>query len=184
MIYPIIAYGDPILKKRAKPVEKDDSFDLKQLVSDMFDTMYQANGVGLAAPQIGLSIRVFVVDAEQMEEKSIKGFKKTFINPTILDESGDEWTYEEGCLSIPQVRAEVNRKSTVKIRYYDENWKEFTETYDGIAARIIQHEYDHLEGILFIDRISMFKRKLIQGKLNDILKGTVKHDYKMKFHSK
>jgi len=182
MIYPIVAYGDPVLKKRAKLIEKNDAFiDVKQISADMFDTMYYANGVGLAAPQIGLSIRVFVVDAGQMDDEALKGFKKVFVNPTIIEETGENWTYEEGCLSIPQVRAEVSRKSIVKIHYFDENWNEFTHIFDGMAARVIQHEYDHLEGVLFIDKISVFKRKLMQGKLNSILKGTVKHDYKMKF---
>ncbi|WP_266363117.1 peptide deformylase [Tellurirhabdus rosea] len=189
MIYPIIAYGDPVLRKRAQDIEQG-SLDVKQLSEDMFETMYKASGVGLAAPQIGKSIRLFVVDGTPMNDDedpddehdpSLDGFKKVFINPTILNEEGDEWAFEEGCLSIPQIRAEVYRPERVKIRYFDTDWNEHTEEYDGMAARIIQHEYDHLEGKLFTDYMSPLKRQLLKKKLADITKGKVKADYKMKF---
>jgi peptide deformylase len=184
MIYPIVAYGHLVLTKKAKEIAQDGEIDVKQLSQDMFETMYNANGVGLAAPQIGLGIRMFVVDAEPMDEENLVGFKKVFINAQIIEESGKEWSYEEGCLSLPGLRADILRKDRVHIRYYDENWQLHEETYEGLAARVIQHEYDHIDGILFIDHLSPFKRKLLQGKLGDIQKGNVKHDYKMKFVSK
>lgn len=181
MIYPIVAYGDPILKKEAQDIEKG-SLDIKQLVADMYETMYNANGVGLAAPQIGKNLRLFVVDGENIDE-SLKGFKKVFINPTILEEEGEEWPYEEGCLSIPSVREEIYRNKIVKVHYYDIDWNEHTETYEGIAGRIIQHEYDHIEGVLFIDYLSPLKKRLLKSKLINISKGNVKVDYKMNFPS-
>lgn len=188
MIYPIIAYGDPVLRKKAQPIEKD-SLDVRQLSEDMFETMYSASGVGLAGPQIGKSIRIFVVDGspfnegEPDEEKdpSLEGFKKVFINPEILEEDGDEWGFEEGCLSIPQIRGEVYRPEFVKIRYFDTDWNEHVEEFDGMAARIIQHEYDHLEGKLFTDYLTPLKRQLLKKRLTDITKGNIKADYKMKF---
>jgi len=178
MIYPIVAYGDPVLKKRAVDFEK--GTDLKQLVADMFETMYNANGVGLAGPQIGLNQRIFVVDGSPMEE-GLDDFKKAFINPEILEETGEDWPYDEGCLSIPGVRSEVFRPYKLTIRYSDENWVEHEETYEGIRARIIQHEYDHIEGVLFVDHLSSIKKRLMKNKLTNISKGIVDVSYKMKF---
>ncbi len=191
MILPIVAYGDPVLRKEAADIPQDTDLDLKQLVDNMFETMYKASGVGLAAPQVGLSLRLFVVDGTPIidgEEEdsedfdpSLVGFKKAFINPEILEEDGEEWAYEEGCLSIPGIRSEVNRPERVKIQYYDLDWKQHIEEYDGIAARIIQHEYDHIEGILFTDYMPPLKRTLLKKKLSNITKGDVRVDYKMKF---
>ena len=190
MILPIIAYGDPVLKKEADEIE--DSYEgLKKLISNMFETMYNAKGVGLAAPQIGLSIRLFIVDGSPFAEdegadkdpksKNIESFKKVFINPIIESESGKEWSFGEGCLSIPNIREDVFRKEKILISYYDENWKLKEETYDGYAARIIQHEYDHVEGILFTDHLSSLKKKLLKKRLNNISKGNTDVSYKMKF---
>jgi peptide deformylase len=183
MIYSIVAYGDPVLKKRAADIEKD-SIDVKKLAEDMFETMYNSNGVGLAAPQIGKSLRIFVVDAEPMDEENLKGFKKAFINPEILDETGEEWAYEEGCLSIPGIREDVMRNEKLRIRYYDTEWNEHIEEYDGMAARVIQHEYDHIEGTLFVDRLSAFKKRLLKNRLSNISRGKVDVDYRMKFPTK
>ncbi|MGK7396274.1 MAG: peptide deformylase [Candidatus Cyclobacteriaceae bacterium M3_2C_046] len=184
MIYPIIAYGLPILKEKAKDIEKG-SLDVVQLSQDMFETMYYAQGVGLAAPQIGMALRIFVIDAGPMEEdeteKTNEPFKKVFINPEMLEEEGMEWSFEEGCLSIPGIREEIVRNEKIHLRYFDENWILHEETFDGIRARIIQHEYDHLEGILFTDKLSPFKKRLLKSKLNNIIKGSVKVDYRMKF---
>lgn len=157
--------------------------ELQQLISNMFETMYLAKGVGLAAPQIGRSIRLFIIDTAPFEEEGddYKGVKKVFINPIIIEESGKEWAFNEGCLSIPGIREDVHRKPTVTIEYYDENFELKEETYDGITARVIQHEYDHVEGILFTDKLNPLKRNLLRGKLNNIAKGNVKVDYKMKF---
>ena len=179
---PIIAYGDPILKKVAEEIDENYP-NLKELISDMFDTMYDSNGVGLAAPQINKSIRLFIVDASPYaeEDEALEGFKKVFINPIILEEEGKEWNFNEGCLSIPGIREDVKRKPRVIIEYYDENFNLKEETYEGLAARIIQHEYDHIEGVLFTDRINPLRRRLLKGKLNDIAKGKVEIDYKMKF---
>ncbi len=183
MIYPIVAYGDPVLKKVAQPIVKDSELDVKQLIEDMFETMYSSNGVGIAAPQIGLSVRLFVMDPENMDEEDerLKGSKRAFINPKMIEETGDEWPFEEGCLSIPGIRGDVLRPQTITINYFDENWIEKTEKFSGLTARVIQHEYDHLEGKLFIDYLSAMKRRLIKNKLNDIKKGIVKADYRMKF---
>lgn len=181
MIYPIVVYGDPILRQRAKDIEKD-SIDVKTLAADMFETMYAANGVGLAAPQIGKGIRIFVVDGSVMEdEPDLADFKKVFINPEVLDEQGEPWAFEEGCLSIPNIREDVNRKEQVRIRYYDEDWNLHEETYDGVKARIIQHEYDHLEGKLFIDYLTPLKKRLLKGKLTDITKGKTETEYQIRF---
>ncbi len=190
MILPIVAYGDPVLKKIA--TEIDQSYpDLHQLVENMFETMYKAKGVGLAAPQIGKSLRLFIVDgspfAEEEDEErdpkaeGILNFKKTFINPIIISETGDEWAFNEGCLSIPKIREDVYRQETIQLSYYDENWEFHEETFSGYAARIIQHEYDHIEGVLFTDHLSVLKRKLLQKRLTNISKGIVEIDYKMKF---
>jgi peptide deformylase len=185
MIYPIVAYGHPVLKKRAAEVSPDYPH-LNMFIESLFETMYGSAGVGLAAPQVNVSIRVFVVDGAPFaeEEAGLGDFRKVFVNPVMLDESGDLWKFNEGCLSIPGIRDDVNRHSVVYIRYQDENFVEKTESFTGIAARIIQHEYDHLEGILFTDRLSPLKKKLIRGKLNDISKGKVDVDYKMKFFSR
>jgi peptide deformylase len=189
MIYPIVAYGDPVLRKVAVDIDK--SFDVKKLSEEMFETMYNAKGVGLAAPQIGLNIRMFVVDGrpfnegEDMEERdkdpSLVDFKKVFINAEILEEDGDDWGFEEGCLSIPDIREDVYRPEYVTIRYFDENWVEHTEEYEGLAARIIQHEYDHIDGILFTDHLNPIKKRMLKNKLAKITKGRVDVDYKMKF---
>ncbi|MBU1821177.1 MAG: peptide deformylase [Bacteroidetes bacterium] len=191
MIYPIVAYGDPILRKVTRPIEKDE-LDLKKLADDMFETMYDASGVGLAAPQIGLNIRIFVVDGtpmnegeeEEDKEPSLEGFKKVFINPQILEEEGEEWGFEEGCLSIPGIRGEVFRPEKVKIQYHDLDWNEHVEEYEGTAARIIQHEYDHLQGKLFTDYLPALRKQLLKRKLSDIAKGIVDVDYRMKFYSR
>ncbi len=188
MILPIVAYGDPVLRKEGRFIEKDE-LDLKTLVENMFETMYKASGVGLAAPQIGLDIRLFVVDGQPLnddendEEKdpSLIGFKKVFINAEILEEDGDDWGFEEGCLSIPGIRADVYRPESVLIRYRDMDWVERTERYEGLAARIIQHEYDHIDGILFTDYLPPLKKRMLKNKLADITKGKVDVDYKMRF---
>lgn len=189
MILPIVAYGDPVLRKIAQPIQQD-SLDLKKLADDMFETMYAAAGVGLAAPQVGLNIRMFVVDGTVLNEDdpehedfdpSLVDFKKVFINAQILEEDGDEWPYEEGCLSIPGIRADVYRPETVTIRYRDLDWNEHTEQYEGMAARIIQHEYDHIDGVLFTDHLTALKKQLIKKKLTKITKGDVEVDYRMKF---
>ena len=180
MIYPIVAYGDPVLKKVAKDINKDE-IDVKKLANEMFETMYNANGVGLAAPQIGKSIRMFVIDTEAFEEEEGAGVKKVFINAEITEEFGDDWVFNEGCLSIPDVREDVKRAEGIVIKYFDENWKEHEEELDGMEARVIQHEYDHIEGVLFTDHISSFRKRLVKGKLANISKGRVDANYKMKF---
>jgi peptide deformylase len=185
MILPIVAYGDPVLKKKAEEIDEDYP-DLKKLIDNMWETMYNAKGVGLAAPQIGRSIRLFIVDATPVAEgedgdPSCEDFKRVFINPIILEEEGKEWSYEEGCLSIPNIREEVLRKPNLKIEYFDENWDLYEEELDGFAARVVQHEYDHIEGKLFLDKISAFKKTLLRGKLKDISNGNVDVNYKMKF---
>jgi peptide deformylase len=182
MIYPIVAYGDPVLREECREIEENDS-TLPQLIEDMFETMYQAEGVGLAAPQIGKALRLFIVDASPFkdEEPELEHFKKVFINPEMIEETGKEWGFVEGCLSIPGIRENVNRKPEITINYLDENFEEHEETFTGIAARVIQHEYDHIEGILFTDKINPLKKQMIKRKLNNILKGEVRADYKMKF---
>jgi peptide deformylase len=179
MVYPIVVYGDPILRKKAVDAKK--GTDLKPFVADLYETMYAANGIGLAAPQIGKSIRVFIVDGTSLtdEEEDMTGFKKVFINPAILSAEGEPWPFEEGCLSIPNIREKVMRPETVVIKYFDEDWNEHEETYDGVKARIIQHEYDHIEGKLFIDYLSPLKKKMLKGKLNDISKGEVDTEYRI-----
>ena len=189
MILPIVAYGDPVLRKKAIDIPQDYE-DLNELIANMYETMYKAHGVGLAAPQIGLPIRLFVIDAEPFadddelsaeEKQFLKGFKQTFINAKILDETGEEWAFNEGCLSIPDVREDVYRNEKVTINYYDENFILHTNSFDGLAARVIQHEYDHIEGILFTDKLSSLKRKLIKSRLNNISKGKVHVEYHMRF---
>lgn len=178
MVYPIVVFGDPVLRKRAQDIVK--GTDIKALVQDMYETMEAAHGIGLAAPQIGKSIRLFVVDATTLEdEPELKDFKKAFVNPTLLKEEGTPWEFEEGCLSIPNIRENVGRKGKIRIHYFDENWKEFEEEFDDMKARIIQHEYDHIEGKLFIDYLSPLKKKMLKGKLNDITKGDVDTEYRI-----
>ena len=189
MILPIVAYGSPVLKKKAVDVPSDyEGFDA--LLENMWETMYAASGVGLAAPQVGLGLRLFVVDASPFaededlapeEQVQLKDFKKAFINPVIEEERGEEWAFNEGCLSIPDVREDVKRKEALTISYQNEAGERLTESYSGLAARVIQHEYDHIEGILFTDKLSPLKKRLIKGKLNNISKGKVRVDYKMKF---
>jgi len=183
MKFPIIAYGDPVLRRKATAIEPDEYPHIKELVANMFETMYGAHGVGLAAPQVGLSMRLFVIDASTFgdDDPSLKDFKKAFINASILDETGDEWAFNEGCLSIPEIREDVYRKPVVTLSYYDEDWKHHEETFKGMAARVIQHEYDHIEGKLFTDKLSPLRKRMIEKKLNDISKGIVDVDYKMKF---
>lgn len=179
MIYPIVAYGNPILKKEAEEIKEGE--DLSELIQDMFNTMDHANGVGLAAPQINKGVRLFVIDSNLMmdEEDEEKGIRKAFINPIILDEYGDNFGFEEGCLSIPEVRADIIRPEKLTIEYFDENWNLKEEEFSGLTARVIQHEYDHLEGILFIDYLKGLKKRMVQSKLIDISKGKVSTDYRM-----
>lgn len=192
MILPILSYGAKVLRKECE--DFDENTPLENLISDMYDTMYAASGVGLAGPQIGIGKRIFIVDGspfaesedgEQVDDEllALKGFKKVFINPIIEEESGDLWPFAEGCLSIPGIREDVERKSNIKISYFNENWQFREESYQGISARIIQHEYDHIEGILFTDHLKPLKKRLLKGKLDDISKGKVEVNYKMKFQN-
>ena len=195
MILPVVAYGDPVLRKIGKEIEVDYP-GLQDIIANMFDTMHNALGVGLAAPQVGKSIRLFVIETKPFtekgddddddeftpeERKQLESFKKVFINPKIIEEVGEEWAFNEGCLSIPKIREDVMRKPKVRIQYYDDQFNFFDETYEGLAARVIQHEFDHIEGKLFTDRISPLRRRLLQGKLSDISKGKVQIGYKMRF---
>ena len=189
MIYPVVAYGDPVLRKIAQPIEKDSLVNLSDMVENMFETMYASSGVGLAAPQAGFSVRVFVVDGtilnegEDVEEPdpTLIGFKKVFVNPQMIWQKGGTWAFEEGCLSIPGIRADVHRPEKIRIKYFDAEWNEYTEEFEGMAARIIQHEYDHLEGKLFTDYLPLLKKQLLRKKLADITKGRVDVDYRMRF---
>ncbi|MBH2003733.1 MAG: peptide deformylase [Sphingobacteriia bacterium] len=190
MILPIVAYGAPVLRKVAAPIDAEYP-GLAKLLEDMWETMYSSNGVGLAAPQVNRDVRIFVVDSlqifenmdeeEKLEFPTDKGIKKAFINAEIISTEGEEWAYNEGCLSIPKIREDVMRPETVTISYCDENFVASTETFTGITARVIQHEYDHIEGKLFIDYLKPLRKKLLQSKLNDISKGKIKVDYKMSF---
>jgi peptide deformylase len=189
MILPIVAYGDPVLKRKAKEIPRDYP-NLDELIDNMFETMYNANGVGLAAPQIGKSIRLFIVDAspfaedetvQEEEKESLKSAKEVFINPVIIEEKGNEWDFNEGCLSIPDVREDVFRKPEIEIEYYDRAFNKHHKKIDGLYARVIQHEYDHVEGVLFTDKLSSLKKRLIKGKLNNISKGKINVDYRMRF---
>jgi peptide deformylase len=181
MILPVYTYGQPVLRKKCQEISPNYP-ELQDLISNMWETMYQASGVGIAAPQVGKSIRLFVIDSEQIlqEDSEETGFKKVFMNAEILEENGEEWAYEEGCLSIPQVRGDVERHESIKIRYQDENFNEFIETYSGINARVIQHEYDHIEGVLFTEKLKPIKKRMVQRKLDAIRKGNVSADYKLK----
>ncbi|MFV8224609.1 peptide deformylase [Christiangramia aquimixticola] len=189
MILPIVAYGDPVLKKKAKDIDKDYP-KLEELINNMWDTMYNAYGVGLAAPQVGLPIRMFMIDPapfaedeelDEAEQEKLKDLRKVFINPQIIEEEGEEWAFSEGCLSIPDVREDVFRKPEITIEYFDEEFNKHTEKYSGLAARVIQHEYDHIEGILFTDKLSSLKKRLIKSKLANISKGKINVEYKMRF---
>lgn len=189
MILPIVAYGDPVLKKEGTDIDRDYP-KLNELIDNMFETMYNAYGVGLAAPQIGLPIRLFVIDTTPFsededltkdEQAALVDFKKVFINATIIKEEGTEWAFNEGCLSIPDVREDVFRKPEITIEYQDENFETHVETYSGLIARVIQHEYDHIDGILFTEKLSTLKKRLIKGRLDNISKGKIKVDYKMRF---
>jgi len=181
MKYPITVYGDPLLRKKAKPVDKNHE-ELNEIIENMWETMYYSDGVGLAAPQVGKSIRIFMVDATSGadEEPELKDFKKVFINPEIIETTGDEWVMNEGCLSLPEIREDVTRPDTVRIKYLDENFEEHEEVYEGFAGRIIQHEYDHLDGVLFIDYLSPLRKRLLKGKLNNIARGKVQPHYRIK----
>ena len=195
MILPIVVYGDPVLRKKAEPIDANYP-DLEKLIANMFETMYHADGVGIAAPQVGKAIRLFLVDTEPVvgddeedsdeftpeQKKKLKSFKRVFINAKMLDESGEEWTFKEGCLSIPYIRENVNRQAEIEIEYYDQHFKKHTEKFDGMIARVIQHEYDHIEGKLFTDKVSPLKRKMLAGKLTDISKGKITPDYKIKVY--
>ncbi|MBK7762504.1 MAG: peptide deformylase [Bacteroidetes bacterium] len=190
MNLPIVAYGHPTLRKVCAEIDKDYP-GLDELIKNMWDTLYHTNGVGLAAPQVNHAIRLFLVDSIQIVEgadeedkddfKDEKPLKQIFINPYIIDEIGNEWKYNEGCLSIPKIREDVMRKPTITIQYQDENFESHTQTFEGITARVIQHEYDHIEGKLFIDKLSPLKRRLLKSKLDDISRGKVKVSYKMMF---
>ncbi len=195
MILPIVVYGDPVLRKVGENITKDYE-GLEELIGNMYETMYKAKGLGIAAPQIGRAIRLFVLDLspfakdddEDTEDYSpeqklqLKNFKKVFINARMISESGEEWKFNEGCLSIPKLNEDVIRKKEIEIEYYDEKFVKHREKYDGVIARVIQHEYDHIDGKLFTDRLSPFKRKLIAGKLNDIASGKTTADYKTKLY--
>ncbi len=192
MILSIVGYGDPVLRKVGAEIAPEYP-NLPELISNMYETMYNAYGVGLAAPQIGLAIRLFVVDTAPFSESDdltpaeidqLKSFKKTFINARILKEEGNEWGFNEGCLSIPEVREDVFRKERITIEYVDENFVKHTDTYDGLIARVIQHEYDHIEGVLFTDKISSLKKTLIKKRLQNIIDGKIRADYKMRFFNK
>jgi peptide deformylase len=192
MILPIIGYGDPVLRKVGEEIPTN-SPELKQTIANMYETMYNACGVGLAAPQVGLPIRLFIIDTapfsdsedlKKEEQDALKGFKKTFINPIMLLEEGNEWGFNEGCLSIPDVREDVFRHEKITIEYLDEDFNKQTDVYDGLIARVIQHEYDHIEGILFTDHLSTLKKQLIKRKLQNIMEGKASPDYKMKYHAK
>lgn len=185
MILPIVAYGDPVLRATCEEIDQNYP-QLETLIANMFETMYEAQGVGLAAPQIGKSIRLFVLDATPFAEgedgdPGCTDFKRVLINPIIFEESGEEWGMEEGCLSIPGIREEVKRQGDLKIEYYDQNWDLYEESLTGFAARVVQHEYDHIEGVLFTDKISALRRQLIRSKLNDISKGKTDANYRMRF---
>jgi len=189
MILPIVAYGDPVLRKKSEEISKE-YLNLQELIANMKETMYNASGVGLAAPQIGKAIRLFIIDASPFadddaltkeENEVLKNFNRVFINPKIIKEEGDEWSFNEGCLSIPEIREDVWRQPTITIEYQDEQFEKHTEILSGLAARIFQHEYDHIEGVLFTDRISSLKKRLLKKKLEKISKGKIKADYRMRF---
>jgi len=192
MILPIIGYGDPVLRKVGEEISPEYP-NLKETIANMYETMYNACGVGLAAPQVGLAVRLFLVDTRpfsddedlnESEQKELKGFRRTFINARIIKEEGEEWAFNEGCLSIPDVREDVYRKERITVEYCEEDFVMKTEVFDGLIARVIQHEYDHIEGILFTDKISSLKKRLIKNKLKNIIEGKTFQDYRMKFFGK
>jgi peptide deformylase len=185
MKYPVTVYGDPLLRKKAKTIDKDFE-NLAEVIENMWETMYYSDGVGLAAPQVGMSIRMFIIDASSGadEEPDLEGFKKVFINPEIIEISGEEWVMNEGCLSLPEIREDVQRPDVVRIKYLDENFVEHDETYKGFAGRIIQHEFDHLEGKLFIDYLSPLRKRLLKSKLTNIIQGKVQPHYRIKIPEK
>ncbi|WP_293880344.1 MULTISPECIES: peptide deformylase [unclassified Sphingobacterium] len=186
MKLPIVAYGDPVLRKVAEEIDEDYP-DLKKLIDDMFDTMYAAHGVGLAAPQVGLPIRMFVIDAtpfaedDEENKEMLQSFKKVFINPIMVEESGEKWTFGEGCLSIPDINEDVLRHRNIRINYLDENFEEHEMDLTGLAARVVQHEYDHIEGKLFTDKLSTLKKTMLKSRLDAISKGNIRVGYKMRF---
>jgi len=184
MILPIVTYGDPVLHKEGEELSKDYP-GLQELIDNMFDTMYEASGVGLAAQQIGKAIKLFIVDASPFEDEdeSLKDFVKVFINPVIENEEGEEWTFNEGCLSFPDLRLDIDRKDKIKITYYDREFNKHTEELDGLAARVVQHEYDHVMGVVFTDHISPLRKRMVKRKLNDIQKGKFHADYPTKSNS-
>ena len=186
MKLPIVAYGDPVLRKVAEEIDEDYP-DLKKLIDDMFDTMYAAHGVGLAAPQVGLPIRMFVIDAtpfaedDEENKEMLQSFKKVFINPIMVEESGEKWTFGEGCLSIPDINEDVLRHRNIRINYLDENFEEHEMDLTGLAGRVVQHEYDHIEGKLFTDKLSTLKKTMLKSRLDAISKGNIRVGYKMRF---
>jgi len=183
MIYPVTVFGDPILRKKAEPI--DTSFpNLNEFVENMFDTMYNSDGVGLAAPQVGQAIRVFVIDSITDDEDEEPGIKRAFINPEILEKTGDEWVMNEGCLSLPEIREDVSRPETVKIKYFDIDFNEHIDVFNGFTSRVIQHEYDHLEGKMFVDYLNPLKKRILKGKLTAISKGKVIPKYRIKVPGK
>tara|TARA_B100001540_G_scaffold136943_1_gene121713 strand:- start:5447 stop:6001 length:555 start_codon:yes stop_codon:yes gene_type:complete len=181
MILPVIAFGSQILREKCVNISKDLE-NFTELVDNMWETMYAAHGVGLAAPQINRNLRLFIIDTAPFVEDDTgeKPVKKVFVNPVIIEESGEEWEFNEGCLSIPEVREDIKRKSIIKIEYFDQNFNKHIEEYNGVTARVIQHEYDHINGVLFIDKISPLRKRMIKGKLIDISKGKIPTNYKMK----
>jgi peptide deformylase len=183
MIYPVTVFGDPVLRKTAEPITEDFK-DLTGFIQNMFETMYSSDGVGLAAPQVGQSIRIFVLDTTTDEEDEPVGIKRAFINPEIIEKYGDAWVMNEGCLSVPEIREDVLRPESVKIKYQDENFAEHEETYSGFTARVIQHEYDHLEGIMFVDYLNPLKKRILKSKLIAISKGKVIPKYRIKIPGK
>ena len=187
MVLPVYVYGMSVLRKVAPDIPED-SEGLDQLIIDMFETMRASDGIGLAAPQVGKSLRIFVVDttpiADDKEEPELKDFKRVFVNPYILEEWGDPFSFEEGCLSLPNIREEVSRPSKVRIEYYDEHWNLMEEEFEGIRARVVQHEYDHLDGKLFVDKINPIRRKLLSPRLNAISRGRIDNDYKIVYPKK
>lgn len=183
MIYPVTVYGDPVLRKIAEPITPDFP-NLKEFIQNMFDTMYNSDGVGLAAPQVGQAVRVFVIDSTVEDEDEEPGIKRAFINPEILEKSGDEWVMNEGCLSLPEIREDVARPETVKIKYVDEDFVEHIDVFNGFTSRVIQHEYDHLEGKMFVDYLNPLKKRILKGKLTAISKGKVVPKYRIKVPGK
>jgi len=183
MIYPITVYGDPILRKKTEPITKDFK-DLKGFIQNMFDTMYASDGVGLAAPQVGQAVRIFILDSTSTDDEEPEGIKKAFINPQILEKFGDEWVMNEGCLSLPEIREDVQRPESIRIKYLDEDFNEHEDTYSGFNSRVIQHEYDHLDGILFVDYLNPLRKRILKTKLTAISKGKVIPKYRIKVPGK